>query len=608
MADVAFAISLQDQVSPGAKSAAAALGQTEAALKRTGAAGDGVAGKMAKTGAAAQQASAKTADLGKAAKGAFPMLGELQERAQNLGEGLGGVSAGSALAALAMAAVAAAAAAAAAAFIYFGISSADAAQHVRAMATVQAGSVAAGGALADTIGRVATATAMGADKVAGFAQELGEAELSSEEMRAALEVASGTARVMGDSAGSAFIKSAIEAKKAGKSVAAFAAEAKAKLGPGLAMELSRPSVAAERLGQSIAGLFGDADVSGFGAAINMVSDALAKGSAVGDAFRAVFEALFGGLGANAQSAGSMVTAVLEEMTILALKVAIAVKPAARYVSQLWDSMMAGGGAATTLNVIKAGVVAMGAAFVVAGVMAVNALLPVASAVLAATWPILAVGAAVMALGFIWFQWGDTIKAALASAWGAVSSFFGGIPGAISGAWSAFTGFLSSVGGALSGLGASALEAAGNFIQGLVNGITGGVGMVIDAIKGLASSALGAFKSILGIASPSKVMLQMGGYTAEGFAGGMDAGAAVVESSASTLAAAPVEAAKAATPAALPAPRAAGGGGGGSIDIGGVQITINGVAGAEAILEKLPAALADAFEQIAETMGIQPAEA
>jgi len=154
-----------------------------------------------------------------------------------------------------------------------------------------------------------------------------------------------------------------------------------------------------------------------------------------------------------------------------------------------------------------------------------------------------------------------------------------------------------------------MEAAGNFISGLVSGITGGVGMVVDAIKGLASSALGAFKGILGIASPSRVMLQMGGYTAEGFAGGMDAGAADVAASASSLAATPIQAAEAA-----PAPRAqaatggARSGGGGSIEVGGVQITINGVAGAESILERLPAALADAFEQIAESMGINPAEA
>ncbi len=608
MADVAFAISLQDQLSPGAKSAAQSLGQTEAALKRTGAAGDSVAGKMARTGTAAQQASGKTVDLGKAAKGAVPALGEMQERLSNLGSGLGGLSAGTTAAVLGIGLVVAAAAAAAAALLAFGLASADAAQHVRAMATAEAGSAEAGKALADTIGQVASSTAMGANKVAGFAKELGEAKLSSSEMRAALEVASGTARVLGDSAGSAFIKSAIEAKKAGKSVADFAAQVKAKLGPGLAMELARPSVAAERLGQSIAGLFGDADVSGFGAAINMVSDALAKGSAVGDAFRAIFEAIFGGLGGNAQSAGSMVTAVLEEMTIWALKTAIFFKPLVGGIGVVWDKMMAGGGAVTTLNIVKAGVMAMGAAFVAAGVMAVIALAPVAASVLAATWPVLAIGAAVMALAFIWFQFGDSIKAAVGAGVAQIKAFGASVVEGFASAWAAISGFAADAWAALAGWASSALEAAGNFISGLVNGITGGAGMVIDAIKGLASSALGAFKGILGIASPSRVMLQMGGYTAEGFAGGMDAGAAVVESSASTLAAAPIDAAKAAPPAALPAPRAAGGGGGGSVDIGGVTITINGVAGAENILERLPAALADAFEQIAETMGIQPAEA
>ena len=608
MADVAFAISLQDQLSPGAKSAAQSLGQTEAALKRTGAAGDSVAGKMARTGTAAQQASGKTVDLGKAAKGAVPALGEMQERLSNLGSGLGGLSAGTTAAVLGIGLVVAAAAAAAAALLAFGLASADAAQHVRAMAIAQAGSVEAGKALAGTIQQVAGATAMGSEKVAGFARELGEAKLSSSEMRAALEAASGTARVLGDSAGSAFVKSAIEAKKAGKSVTAFAAEAKAKLGPGLAMELARPSVAAERLGQSIAGLFGDADVSGFGAAINMVSDALAKGSAVGDAFRAIFEAIFGGLGGNAQSAGSMVTAVLEEMTIWALKTAIFFKPLVGGIGVVWDKMMAGGGAVTTLNLVKAGVVAMGAAFVAAGVMAVIALAPVAASVLAATWPVLAIGAAVMALAFIWFQFGDSIKAAVGAGVAQIQAFGASVVKGFASAWAAISGFAADAWAALAGWASSALEAAGNFISGLVGGITGGAGMVIDAIKGLASSALGAFKGILGIASPSRVMLQMGGYTAEGFAGGMDAGAAVVESSASTLAAAPIEAAKAAPPADLPAARAAGGGGGGSIDIGGVTITINGVAGAENILERLPAALADAFEQIAETMGIQPAEA
>ena len=635
MADVAFAISLQDEVSAGARSASASLGQTEGALRRAGVAGGSASTALAQTGAAgrgaasgvraagaagdgaakgldrgakaardaarsmeqasvaAKRASAQMAAAGakggggfdglsKVAKGLFPQFGGQIEQSSNLSGGLGVVSAGAAAAALAILAVGAATIAAVAAFLKFGISSADAAQHVRAMAIAQAGSVEAGKALAGTIQQVAGATAMGSEKVAGFARELGEAKLSSSEMRAALEAASGTARVLGDSAGSAFVKSAIEAKKAGKSVTAFAAEAKAKLGPGLAMELSRPSVALDRLGQSIAGLFGDADVSGFGAAINMVSDALAKGSAVGDAFRAIFEALFGGLGGNAQSAGSMVTAVLEEMTIMALQVAIFVKPLARSLSEMWDTMTAGAGPGVAAKVIAYGLAAaFGGVAVVAGVC-VAILINVAATI----------GAMLVVIG---------------AAIGGVIAFGAAVVSGIVGAVQAIPAVFESARAALAGWASSALEAAGNFISGLVSGITGGAGMVIDAIKGLASSALGAFKGILGIASPSRVMLQMGGYTAEGFAGGMDAGAAVVESSASTLAAAPIEAAKAAPPAALPAPRAAGGGGG-SVDIGGVTITINGVAGAENILERLPAALADAFEQIAETMGIQPAEA
>lgn len=605
MADVAFAISLQDQVSPGAKSAAAALGQTEAALRKAGAAGDGVAGKMSKAGASAQQAGGKATDLGKAAKGAVPALGEMQERLKNLGEGLGGLSAGSTAAVLGFGLIAAAAAAAVVGLLAFGAASADAAQHIRAMATVQAGSVAAGGALADTIGQVANATAMGADKVAGFAQELGEAELSSNEMRAALEAASGTARVLGDSAGSAFVKSAIEAKKAGKSVSEFAAQAKAKLGPGLAMELSRPSVALQRLGSSIAGLFEGADVSGFGNAINMISDALAKGSAVGDAFRAIFESLFGGLGANAQSAGSMIAAVLEEITIAVLKVAIFFKPLARTASEAWDSLMAGENAATTMRVIEAAAIALGTALTVAGAMAVAALAPVIASALAVAAPVLAIGAAVGALAYLWLQFGDSAKTSLAGAGAAIAQFFAPI--------SQFPAEIKRVAkeavASLGSLGSGAATAAGNFIVGLASGIASGGAAVVSAVEGVAGSAVRAFRNVLDIKSPSRVMMQLGSYTAEGFAGGLDAGAAVVESSAATLAATPVEAAQAAPPAALAAPRAAGAGGrGGSVDIGGVQITINGVAGAEAILEKLPAALADAFEQIAETMGIQPAEA
>lgn len=145
--------------------------------------------------------------------------------------------------------------------------------------------------------------------------------------------------------------------------------------------------------------------------------------------------------------------------------------------------------------------------------------------------------------------------------------------------------------AISELGPAAVEAAGNFISGLVDGITNGVGFVVDAIKGLAGSALTAFKSVFGIASPSKVMAQMGGDMTAGLSMGLDSGADKAQASLAGV--------------VSPAQAAGGGGSSGkgtSVDIGGVTITINGVAGAEQIAEILPQQLAQAFENLAMQMG------
>lgn len=82
---------------------------------------------------------------------------------------------------------------------------------------------------------------------------------------------------------------------------------------------------------------------------------------------------------------------------------------------------------------------------------------------------------------------------------------------------------------------SAYDAASNFVQGLVNGIQNGAGMVMDAVRGLGNSAISTLKSTLGIASPSKIAFQMGANTGEGFAGGMDASTGAVDTSAGNMA-------------------------------------------------------------------------
>lgn len=71
------------------------------------------------------------------------------------------------------------------------------------------------------------------------------------------------------------------------------------------------------------------------------------------------------------------------------------------------------------------------------------------------------------------------------------------------------------------LGKAGVNAAKNLITGIVNGIKSGVGVVVDAIKGLATSAINAFKSALKIASPSKLFEDFGGDIGMGVVVGVD---------------------------------------------------------------------------------------
>lgn len=58
------------------------------------------------------------------------------------------------------------------------------------------------------------------------------------------------------------------------------------------------------------------------------------------------------------------------------------------------------------------------------------------------------------------------------------------------------------------------------ISGLVNGIKGGAKAVLDAIIGLGSELIEGFKQVLGIASPSKVMIALGGFIIAGLITGL----------------------------------------------------------------------------------------
>ena len=145
---------------------------------------------------------------------------------------------------------------------------------------------------------------------------------------------------------------------------------------------------------------------------------------------------------------------------------------------------------------------------------------------------------------------------LVSIGGAVVNFFSGLPSSVNAVSAGFSALASAVSGALSGALRSAIAWGSNMVsqarsamqnvvtsigstlrgavstvatigrqivQGLANGIRNAASAVVNALKGVVQSAIDAVKAKLGIASPSKLFMQFGEWTSEGYAIGVESG-------------------------------------------------------------------------------------
>lgn len=74
-----------------------------------------------------------------------------------------------------------------------------------------------------------------------------------------------------------------------------------------------------------------------------------------------------------------------------------------------------------------------------------------------------------------------------------------------------------------------LTIGGNLVEGLWNGINGMVSWLKEKIKDFASGIIAGIKDALGIASPSKVMIEIGKNMSQGMAVGIASGAGNVQS-------------------------------------------------------------------------------
>mgnify|MGYP000862652766 CR=1 FL=1 len=191
------------------------------------------------------------------------------------------------------------------------------------------------------------------------------------------------------------------------------------------------------------------------------------------------------------------------------------------------------------------------------------------------------------------EWFTSARAAAANALNSLVSFVSSIPGRVVSALAALGGmllsaatshftnivtgattaasslvsFVSSIPGrilsALGNLGSLLLSAGRDLVQGMINGVTNMVGALVDKVKNMASSAVNAVKSFLGIASPSKVFTKLGEFTGLGFVTGLERMQGAAAAAARGLVAIP-------TPPAFPLPRE----GAARAALAGAQIVIN----------------------------------
>jgi hypothetical protein len=427
----------------------------------------------------------------------------------------------------------------AAAVAVYGVSLADQARSAKLSAEAFSATSEEAAASVAVWGQVNQETGVTTDRLRDLTKSLQGAKVSAEDMPAALKAAATAEAALGQGGADEFIAKLKDAKS---SVADVASEVEKKFGGVVSRKMLGLEAQGARLQTNIGKTFGGLDIEPLLAGLSTLVDLFDENTASGKALKFVFETLIQPLIDAVVSAIPLVEAFFLGFLIGAMKLYIALQPAFKAIKELlgFDDET---GAETFRNFTTAGeiaayaVVALGvvlAAFaakaVVSAVIALGTLIAsnVAAAasfiataataipaMIAALWamiapaliaaaPFLAIAAAVAALGYVIYQWGPQI-------WQGVKAAFEAIAGGVGQVLSFLAGLHSQV-----------FTIGIQIMQGLAQGIANGAGAVVGAITGAVKGAINAAKSLLGIASPSKLFADIGGFTSEGFALGVEA--------------------------------------------------------------------------------------
>ncbi len=340
---------------------------------------------------------------------------------------------------------------------------------------------------------------------------------------------------------------------------AAAKSATLKMGPDYAKGLLAIDYQVARLKDHLTGkggLFSSLQIDGLLSGLSTLVGLFDANNASGRALKVVFESLFQPIVDAVTALMPRVRSAFIQLEILLLKGMIAIKPYGSEIVLLAEAFAVLGG-------IILGVVGVAAA--------------------AFFGPLVAIVGVVTALiaGVLWLT-GELIR------------FSDTIVSSVSGALDWFSGAIDD---ALTALDEIDLVQTGvDLVEGLAQGILAGAVAVPNALKSVVDSAITTAKSALGIASPSKVFEEIGGYTAEGMVKGIDGGAPSVGSALEGM-----TDPSAATPAATPS-----GGSSTSATISGNTFHLHGLAGADEAVKGIESLLTRLLEgDVAQLGGAVP---
>ena len=113
---------------------------------------------------------------------------------------------------------------------------------------------------------------------------------------------------------------------------------------------------------------------------------------------------------------------------------------------------------------------------------------------------------------------NNVKQACSDAWNNIKQ---AVSDGVNNVIDAVRGIPSKAASALSGIGNTLYSAGRDLINGLKRGVTSAIESVVSAVRNGVSRVVSAAKGLLGIASPSKVFAEIGEYTMQGLAIGID---------------------------------------------------------------------------------------